>query len=134
MKKVIIGYLMLMLAASCIAAENIIFKQGAKNWIDKEHYFSYEFSKKPQIGYVIVKIKLYDKTGVRVKDCSFIAVSGMPSMGNAHDSPETAFKLSKKGDYLFPVNIVMLGTWQLNIKIIKENEVIASGVISFDVK
>ena len=134
MRKIVMALLMITLTGSLMSAGMTMYKPGAKNWINSEHYFTYQFSKKPQIGLVIVKIKISDKAGARLTNYSILAVSGMPSMGNAHDSPEILFALNKKGDYLFPVNIVMLGTWQVNIKIIKDKKVISSGVVSFDVK
>ena len=120
-----------MFAAVCgaIAAEKVVYKQGEKNWIDSGHYFTYEFNQRPKIGYDIVKIMMFDKSGIKLTDYSIVAISGMPSMGGMHDTPETPFKLNKKGDYLFPVDVVMLGTWQVSLKIIKDKKIVSPGVI-----
>jgi len=69
-----------------------------------------------------------------VTEYSINAISGMPSMSGMHDTPETNFKLNKKGDYLFPVDVVMPGTWQVSLKIFKDKKPVSSGVILFDVK
>ena len=125
-----------MFAAVCgaMAAEKTVYKQGEKNWIDSSHYFTYEFNQRPQIGYVIIKLKMFDKAGMKLTDYSIVAVSGMPAMPSMGSTPETPFKLNKKGDYLLPVYASMLGTWQASIKISKEKKLISTGTISFDVK
>lgn len=122
------------LSLNVFAEASIFKKPGVKNWINSDRYFTYEFSKRPAIGLTIVKIKIFDKTNKRTNDYVVKAVSGMPSMGNAHDSLEAAFKQNKKGDYLFPVNIVMLGEWEIRLKFEKNNKEIYSGIIRFDVK
>jgi hypothetical protein len=77
---------------------------------------------------------MFDKSGIRLTDYSIIATYFMPSMPSMGITQETPFKLNKKEDYLFPIDVVMLGTWQVNMKIVKDKQVIASGIISFDVK
>jgi len=134
MRKLILSILMLAVADVALAAEKVVYKQGEKNWVDTAHYFTYEFNQRPKIGYDIVIVKMFDKDGARVTDYAIVAVSGMPSMPSMGSTPETPFKLNKKGDYLFPVDAVMLGAWQVSMKIVKDKKIVSSGVILFDVK
>jgi len=136
MKRTILTVSILMFAALVggMAADKTVYKQGEKNSIDNNHYFTYEYDHKPKIGYVILIIKAFDKAGARLTDYSITGVSGMPAMPSMGSTPETLFKLNKKGNYLLPIYASMLGTWQTNIKIIKDKKLISTGVISFDVK
>ena len=132
-------YLSLILAVVCLpallCAEVKVFNNPReKNWIDQDTYFTYEFSKRPAIGLLVVKIKVFDRTNTQKSDFLIQGVSGMPSMGTAHDSPLTSFKQSRKGDYLLPVNIVMLGTWEVRVRFIKRKKERYAGSIRFDVK
>jgi hypothetical protein len=95
--------------------------------------FTYDFDRSPAMGMVIVKVRVFDRNGKRVTDLRVTGESGMPSMHGAHDSGEVPFKLSKKGDYLLPVNIVMPGTWEIKLRFKKGNDVIFAGRIEFDV-
>ena len=134
MKRLVSAILVLMAVSGAIAAEKTVYKQGEKNWIDTNHYFTYDFNSRPKIGYVIVKMKMFDKDGISQSGYSILAVYSMPSMPSMGSASETPFKINKKGDYLLPVYVSMLGTWQVNIKISKDKKLISSGAISFDVK
>jgi hypothetical protein len=133
-KSILLICVLLAMVSGAFAEEKIFGKPRAKNWISNETYFTYEFSKRPAIGMTVVKIKVFDKTNKRTNDYAIVGVSGMPSMGNAHDSTETTFKQNKKGDYLMPVNIVMLGEWEVRLKFLKDKNEIFSGTIRFNVK
>jgi hypothetical protein len=106
---------------------------GKKCWIGEEHYFTYRFVQPPKIGTAILRVQLFDKTGQRVTDIQVTGNSGMPSMRGAHDSGEVPFELNKKGDYLLPVHIVMAGEWEVQLRFLKENEVIFLGSFRFGV-
>ena len=96
-------------------------------------YLIYGFDKKPKLGTVIMKVELFNAAGK--KDISFEAKAdaGMPSMKGAHETGERPFVLSKKGDLLLPVNIVMPGDWEIRLTIIKSGKVIFRGKYNFDV-
>jgi len=61
------------------------------------------------------------------------ADTGMPSMGGAHETGDKAFRLSNRGDYLLPINIVMPGDWEIRLTVSKEGKVIFRGRYNFNV-
>ena len=106
---------------------------GKKVPIGSDHYLIFGFDKKPKLGTVIMKVEIFTKEGR--KDTSFEAKAdaGMPSMKGAHETGDRPFTLSKKGDYLLPVNIVMPGDWEIRLTILKKGEVIFKGSHQFDI-
>lgn len=106
---------------------------GKKVPIGGDYYIIYGFDKKPKIGTMIMKVEVFNKNGK--KDTSFeIKVdSGMPSMKGAHESGDRSFKLSNKGDYLLPIDIVMPGGWEIRLTLSKDGKVIFRGSHKFDV-
>ena len=106
---------------------------GKKVPIGNDHYLIYGFDKKPKLGMVIMKVEIFTKDGK--KDTSFEVKgdSDMPSMRGAHASGDQTFKVSKKGDYLLPINIVMPGDWEIKLTIMKDGKVVARGRYNFDV-
>ncbi len=92
----------------------------------------YGFVEKPKMGSVILKIQVFNDKGEKDGSVAITADSwmpSMPSMGTDHDT----FKLSRKGDYLVPVNITMPGDWEVKITIAKDGKVIYRGSYRFDV-
>ena len=106
---------------------------GKKCWIGESTYFTYKFDKKPKLGTAILKVQLFDKEGARITSLDVLGISGMPSMGSAHDSGNVPFKLNKKGDYLLPVNVVMPGEWEVKLVFLKGEEPVFRGRIVFKV-
>jgi hypothetical protein len=127
----------LVLAGSVARAEEPVFndlpKAGRTCRISDDHTFTYEFDKTPKMGTVILKIKLFDKSGGRVTDLGITGRSDMPSMSGAHDSGDVAFKLNRKGDYLLPVSVVMPGEWEVKLVFSKGADVVFRGRFTFDV-
>ncbi len=106
---------------------------GKKVPLGGGYYLIYGFDKKPKLGTVIMKIELF--AGEGKKDTSFEvkADAGMPSMRGAHETGDRPFALSKKGDYLLPVNIVMPGDWEIRVTVMKSGKVFFRGRYNFDV-
>jgi hypothetical protein len=106
---------------------------GKKVPIGNGQYLIYSFDKKPKLGTVIMKVEIFTREGE--KDTSFEAKAdaGMPSMKGAHETGDRPFKLSKKGDYLLPINIVMPGDWEIRLTLLREGKVIFRGSYQFDV-
>ena len=48
--------------------------------IGEEYTFTYEFDKTPKMGMIVVKIKLFDKSGARTTELGITGRSDMPSM------------------------------------------------------
>ena len=106
---------------------------GKKVSIDKDHYFIYGFDKKPKLGTIIMKVEIYAQDGNKDTSFEVLGDSGMPSMKGAHETGEQLFRLSNKGAYLLPVNIVMPGDWEIRITIKKDGKVVFRGSHQFDV-
>ena len=106
---------------------------GKKVSIGSDYYFIYGFDKKPKLGTVIMKVEIFTKEGK--KDTSFAAKADadMPSMRGAHATGDRPFQLSKKGDYLLPIDIVMPGDWEIKLTLFKEGKIIFRGSHQFDV-
>jgi hypothetical protein len=101
--------------------------------INDEYYFKYEFSKKPKMGMVILKIQVFDKKKNQVVPFKAVGRTDMPSMSGAHDSGEVEFKLNRKNDYLLPVNVVMPGEWEIQVVFWLNDQPVFHGSIRFEV-
>jgi hypothetical protein len=86
-----------------------------KCWIDEAVYFTYEFNEKPKLGMIILKVRVFNKKGDKIIPFAIKGRSDMPAMRGVHDSGDQDFKLSKRNDYLLPVNIVMPGDWEIRL-------------------
>ena len=106
---------------------------GKKIPIGNDYYLIYGFDKKPKLGTVIMKVEVFAKDGKKDTSFELKADSDMPSMRGAHGSGDRPFKLSKKGDYLLPIDIVMPGDWEIRLTLLKEGKVIFRGSYQFDV-
>lgn len=106
---------------------------GKKVPIGTDHYLIYGFDKKPKLGTVIIKVEIFTKEGKKDTSFQVKADAGMPSMKGAHETGEQPFKLSKKGDYLLPIDIVMPGDWEIRLTLLREGKIIFRGSYQFDV-
>jgi hypothetical protein len=106
---------------------------GKKVPVGGDHYLIFGFDKKPKLGMIIMKVEVFAKDGKKDTSFEIKADSGMPSMKGAHESGDQPFKLSKKGDYLLPINIVMPGDWEIRLTLSKGGKVIFRGSYQFDV-
>jgi hypothetical protein len=127
-----------MITASLAAAETqpgYVSLPGAGKRIDigQGYSFVYAFDKKPQMGTVILKVQLFDASGMQSTAVDISAEYGMPSMRGAHDSGPQLFRLNKKGDYLLPLTIVMPGVWEVKLDFLKDKKGIYHGSFTFTV-
>ncbi|MDD5167674.1 MAG: hypothetical protein PHN75_02575 [Syntrophales bacterium] len=97
------------------------------------YYMVYGFDKKPKMGMVIMKVEIFDREGRKDTSFEVKAHAHMPSMKGAHVIVDRAFRLSKKGDYLVPLDIVMPGDWEIRLTVLKGGKVIFRGRYNFDV-
>ena len=124
-------------APAASSAEQAAFspmpEPGKKVPMANGFYLIYGFDKRPKLGTVIMKVEIFSPDGK--KDTSFEARAdaGMPSMRGAHETGDRAFALSKKGDYLLPINIVMPGGWEIRLTVTKEGKTVYQGRYNFDV-
>lgn len=106
---------------------------GKKVPIGSGYTLVYGFDKKPKLGTVIMKVEIFDAAGKKDTSFQVKADAGMPSMSGAHETGDRAFTLSKKGDYLLPIGIVMPGDWEIRLTVIKDGKPIFTGRYNFDV-
>lgn len=104
---------------------------GKKCWINTEEYFIYGFDKKPKLGTVILKIQVFAKSGEKKSPFEIKGQYDMPTMRGAHDSGLQAFKLSQKGDYLLPLNIMMPGEWEVLLTLSSAEKAVYYGRLKF---
>jgi hypothetical protein len=106
---------------------------GKKVPIGGDYYLIYGFDKKPKLGTLIMKVEIFTKEGKKDNSLEAKADAGMPSMKGAHETGDRPFKLSKKGDYLLPIDIVMPGDWEIRLTLLREGKVVFRGSYEFDV-
>ena len=106
---------------------------GKKVPVGNDYYLIYNFDKKPKLGTVIMKVEVFAKDGKKDTSFEMKADSGMPSMRGAHESGDRSFKLSNKGDYLLPIDIVMPGGWEIRLSLLKEGKIVFRGSYQFEV-
>lgn len=95
--------------------------------LDANHYFTYNFSKKPKLGTAILEVKVFNKDKKISKDFEVFAASDMPSMKGAHATGDVKLKANKKGILLVPINFVMPGVWQVDLKFMKDGKKVFDG-------
>jgi hypothetical protein len=106
---------------------------GKKVPIGSGYYLIYGFDKKPKLGTIIMKVEIFTDEGNKDTFFEVKADAGMPSMKGAHETGDRAFKLSRRGDYVLPISIVMPGDWEIRLTILKDKNVIFRGRYNFDV-
>jgi hypothetical protein len=106
---------------------------GKKVPLEGGGYLIYGFDKKPKLGTVILKVEVFTADGKKDTSLEILGDSDMPSMRGAHATGDQPFKISNKGDYLLPVDIVMPGDWEIRLTLKKDGQVIFRGSHQFDV-
>jgi len=115
------------------ADEMPVLGAGERFAVAEGIYGTWEFTQKPQIGMVILKVQLFDKKGVKISPLTITGRADMPSMRGHHDSGAIPFKLNKSRNYLLPIHIVMPGDWEIELVFHAGEQVVFRGVIRFDV-
>jgi hypothetical protein len=111
----------------------VMSEPGKKVQIGNGYYLVYVFDKQPKLGTIIMKVEIFTKEGKKDTSFEVKADTDMPSMRGAHATGNRPFVLSKKGDYLLPINIVMPGDWEIKLTVIKDGKVVARGRYNFNV-
>ncbi len=106
---------------------------GKKVPVGNDYYFMYSFDKKPKLGTIIMKVEIFTTEDKKDTSIEVKADVDMPSMKGAHSTGDKSFKLSNKGDYLLPINIVMPGGWEIKLTLLKAGKIIYTGSYQFDV-
>jgi hypothetical protein len=106
---------------------------GKKVPFGSGYYLIYGFTERPKLGSPIMKVEIFDAQGKKDTSFEVKADTGMPSMKGAHETGDKPFALSKKGDYLLPIPVVMPGGWEVRFTVLKEGKVIFRGSYNFNV-
>jgi hypothetical protein len=101
--------------------------------INDDYYFKYEFSEKPKMGMVILKIQVFDNDKKQVVPFKAVGRTDMPAMRGAHDSGDVEFRVNKFNNYLLPINVVMPGDWEIQVVFLLNDKAVFHGSIRFDV-
>ncbi len=104
---------------------------GKKVPIGDGYYLIYGFDKPLKMGTVIMKVEIFTADGKKDTSLEVKADADMPSMSGAHGTGDRAFQLSKKGDYLLPISIVMPGDWEIKLTVLKGRKGHLPGEIQF---
>ncbi len=106
---------------------------GKKCPIDENTSFLYEFSEKPKLGTLILKIQVFDKDGRQITPFTISGRFDMPSMKGAHDSGDIELQLNRYGNYLLPLDIVMPGLWEVRLTFYRDQKPVLYGRLTFHV-
>ncbi len=106
---------------------------GKKVKINEDFSFTYEFSQRPQMGTVILVVRVTDKKGAQVVPYKITGRSDMPEMRGAHDSGDVEFKTNRAANYLLPVNIVMPGEWEVQLTFSLNGQAVYYGSLRFTI-
>ena len=105
---------------------------GSKVALGGGYNMIYGFLKKPKLGTEIMKAEIFSADGKKDTTLEVKGDADMPSMRGAHAAGDRAFKISKKGDYLLPIPLVMPGDWEVRFTVSKGGKVLFRGKYNFD--
>ncbi|PKN74312.1 MAG: hypothetical protein CVU49_08815 [Candidatus Cloacimonetes bacterium HGW-Cloacimonetes-2] len=111
----------------------IMGRAGAAHWINENYYISYEWNKTPRIGNRILLIRAFDKNRRPVTNLRLSANAYMPSMRGAHDTGDKPMQLNRSNRYAIPVNFMMLGDWEIEIKVNSGNSPLGKAYIRLNI-
>jgi hypothetical protein len=112
---------------------SVLPKPGTRVTLDKERYFVYGFVKPAKIGLCVMRVEVFTRDGKRDTTLVVKGDADMPSMRGAHTMGDKPFQLSKKGEYLLPIPIVMPGDWEVRLTFVKDGKAVLRGVYLFDI-
>jgi regulator of protease activity HflC (stomatin/prohibitin superfamily) len=115
------------------AEEMRVLEPGKRFDVSAGIHGTWEFTQRPQIGMVILKIQLFDDQGEKISPLTISGRSDMPSMAGHHDSGDVPLKLNKSRNYLLPVNVVMPGDWEVQLTFRDGERIVLRARIPFDV-
>jgi len=107
-----------------------VLKEGKKQSINSDYYLVYSWQKKPKIGMAVLMVDVFrSKDNKRSDDFKITANAYMPSMRGSHDTGDRPMKLNKNKRHLIDVNFMMLGDWEIELKVAKNSRELFSGLV-----
>lgn len=111
-------------------SKSIVLKEGKKQDIGNDYYLMYSWQKKPKIGMAVLYVDVFrKKDNKRSDDFSVTANAYMPSMKGSHDTGDRPMKISKNKRHVIDVNFMMLGDWEIEVKVAKNSKTLFSGLV-----
>jgi hypothetical protein len=80
-----------------------------------------------------MKVEIFSTEGRKDTSFGVKANADMPSMRGAHSSGDRSFAVSRRGDYVLPISIVMPGDWEIKLTVTKDGKIIYRGRHDFNV-
>lgn len=115
-------------------ATKYIFSSPKKTyWISSDRYISYQWQSKPKIGPNVLLVTVYAKGKVVDNQLAVTANTYMPSMRGAHDTGHQPLQINKKKVYAIPVNFVMGGDWEVELKFSQDGKPVYTGYIDLKI-
>ncbi len=111
------------------AGEPYLTGAGTKIPVGSDHYIVYGFDRTPKLGPMILKVEVYDRAQRKVTPFEILAEADMPAMSGAHATGPRRFSVSRKGDYLIPLDLVMPGEWIITLWIGQDGREVFTGAI-----
>lgn len=93
----------------------------------------YEFDHQPKLGTAILKVTAFDPAGKPSTAYRVELKSGMPEMRGAHDTEWTPMQVNDKGLYLAPLDFVMPGGWEINLRVSAAEKEVLNGAIAVEI-
>ncbi|HOZ01080.1 MAG TPA: FixH family protein [Candidatus Syntrophosphaera sp.] len=112
--------------------KHIFTSQNKNYWVSEDKYISYKWQSKPKIGTNMLLVTVYSKGKKINNDLILTANSYMPSMRGAHDTGDQPMMVNKKKTYVIPVNLVMLGDWEVELNFRQNGKIIYTGYIQLN--
>ncbi len=107
-----------------------VLKEGRKHSINNDYYLVYSWQKKPKIGMAVLMVDIFrSKDNKRSDDFKVTANAYMPSMRGSHDTGDRQMKLNKNKRHLIDVNFMMLGDWEIELKVAKNSRELFKGLV-----
>ena len=78
-------------------------------------------------------IRAFDKNRRPVTNLRLSANAYMPSMRGAHDTGDKPMQLNRSNRYAIPVNFMMLGDWEIEIKVNSGNSPLGKAYIRLNI-
>ncbi len=106
---------------------------GKKVPIGEGAYLIFGFDKPLKMGTVIMSVEVFTADGKKDTSVEVKVDADMPSMRGAHGTGDRPLQVSKRGDYVLPVHIMMPGDWELKLTVLKAGKVMFRGRFNFNV-
>lgn len=119
---------------SNVKTQKYIFSSPGKAYkLNNEYSVKYRWQSKPKLGTKLLIVELRSKDGKLSNALNISLNAYMPSMKGAHDTGHNPFKLNKNKAYVMPVNFVMPGEWELELKFNQGKSNIYTGYIQLKI-